>query len=260
MRSFEDGFIDIRDGDRYTTLINEILTSETYYQIWLVVNQLRNTYDVYIQGGAQFPNQTLIQRNAGFRKRTDAPLNRFLILNDLLRGQDPVYLDDLFIFPDGQNLDLPSSDWLLLDDFEDGNLDGWGLVGWTDHLLNDTELMFQIVRVLKANGLHENAGKLLDSVRPHSAPWSWGDRPWERVPRCRIAGLEEDRAAVLSILRSLNKSGYAERNFERYPEFDFIRDDPEFQELVGEMEARLNAQLARIEEMQAAGEIPGPFD
>jgi hypothetical protein len=260
MRSFEDGFIDIRDGDRYTTLINEILTSETYYQIWLVVNQFRNTYDVYIQGGAQFPKQTLIQRKAGFRKRTDAPLNRFLILNDLLRGQDPFYLDDLFIFPDGQNLDLPSSDWLLLDDFEDGNLDGWGIVGWTDHLFNDTELMFQIVRVLKANGLHENAGKLLDMMRARSAPWSWGDRPWERVPLCRIAVLEKDRAVVLSILRSINKSGYAERNFGRYPEFEFIRDDPEFQQLVGEMEARLDAQLARVEQMRSDGKIPIPFE
>jgi TolB-like protein len=260
MRSFEDGFIDIRDGDRYTTLINEILTSGTYYQIWLVVNQLRNTYDVYIQGGAQFPKQTLIQRNAAFRKRTDAPLNRFLIVNDLLRGCDPIYMDDLYIFPDGQNLDHPSSDWLLLDDFEDGNLDGWRIVGWTDYLLNDIEMVLQIVRVLQANGLQENAGKLLDIVRAHEVSWSWGDRPWERVPRCRIAGLEEDRAEVLAILRSINKSGYAERNFGRYPEFEFIRDDPEFQQLVGEMEARLDAQLARVEQMQSDGIIPIPFE
>jgi hypothetical protein len=260
MRSFEDGFIDIRDGDKYTSITNQILDSDTYYQIWWVVNQRRNTYDVYMQGGSQFPNRTLILRNLAFRKKTEATLKRLLIVNDLLRGHDPIYMDDFFIFPDGRNLDVPSSDWILVNDFEDGQLEDWAIAEWSNYLFENSELIFQVLRVLRVNGLNEEAENVVEFFRMLRGRWNLHDRPWEGVPLCRIAGLERDRPTLLSILREINATGYAERNFDRYPEFDFIRDDPEFQELVDEMEARLDAQLARVEKMQFDGDLPVPFE
>ena len=41
-----------------------------------------------------------------------------------------------------------------------------------------------------------------------------------------------------------------------YPQFDFLRDEPEFQELMAILHANLDQQLERIREMERNGEMP----
>lgn len=60
------------------------LESGQWYQIWYVVNnapkeQGGQTYDVYLQGGGEFPEQTLVYKNASFRMQREWPLTYFLM-------------------------------------------------------------------------------------------------------------------------------------------------------------------------------------
>ncbi|MAD17156.1 MAG: hypothetical protein CL579_13950 [Alteromonadaceae bacterium] len=62
----------------------EPLAPGVWYQIWYVVNnapkkQGGQTYDVYIQGGGEFPEQTLVYKNASFRMQREWPLTYFLM-------------------------------------------------------------------------------------------------------------------------------------------------------------------------------------
>ncbi len=55
-----------------------------WYKIWYVVNnapkkQGGQTYDVYLQGGSEFPEQTLVYKNASFRMQREWPLTYFLM-------------------------------------------------------------------------------------------------------------------------------------------------------------------------------------
>ncbi len=55
-----------------------------WYQMWYVVNnapkeQGGQTYDVYLQGGGEFPEQTLVYKNASFRMQREWPLTYFLM-------------------------------------------------------------------------------------------------------------------------------------------------------------------------------------
>ena len=55
-----------------------------WYKIWYVVNnapkkQGGQTYDVYLQGGGEFPEQTLVYKNASFRMQREWPLTYFLM-------------------------------------------------------------------------------------------------------------------------------------------------------------------------------------
>lgn len=62
----------------------EPLAPGVWYQIWYVVNNARvadggQTYDVYLQGGSEFPVQTLVYQGATFRMQREWPLTYFLM-------------------------------------------------------------------------------------------------------------------------------------------------------------------------------------
>lgn len=141
-----DGRIDIRgataDGTNYFNLMTEDdgIETQTYYEIWFVVDYLTNTFEQYVKGGTNYPEQTKMTwagfdpqtRAEGmvdkglFRAEPDTPLDTILFIStagnpsDGIKGKDPMYIDDLYIDPTGENLTSPSGPTgLVVLDFED---------------------------------------------------------------------------------------------------------------------------------------------
>ncbi len=117
-----NGGIDIRDGGSYVNLqdvnAGEGLDTQTWYEIWFVVNHGANTFEQYVRGGTDFPVQTKMTwegnegGNAAYRNQTVDPLDTLLFITsagntDLIKGKDPMYLDDFYVFPNGRNLNSP---------------------------------------------------------------------------------------------------------------------------------------------------------
>ena len=68
-------------------------------------------------------------------------------------------------------------------------------------------------------------------------------------------GLKEE---TLDAMRTaiIDRQNYSGTWMYAFPQFDFLRDEPEFQELVGIMHANLGRQFERIREMERNGEMP----
>jgi hypothetical protein len=86
-----------------------------WYNVWYVVNNALvvdggQTYDVYIQGG-EFPEQTLVYKNANFRMKREQPLIYFLANTNTGSHKKPygnggLAYDDIFMSK-GVNLNKP---------------------------------------------------------------------------------------------------------------------------------------------------------
>jgi hypothetical protein len=127
----EDGVLLYGDGERYGEVYASPLDTDTYYELWFVMDHPRNTFDLHVRGGKQFPDITRVAKNARYRAQTSETLD-YLVLTTTPgsaagapSGKDPGYLDDFYLFPQGERLETPGADWILLDDFEDGDTDGW---------------------------------------------------------------------------------------------------------------------------------------
>lgn len=85
------GALMVKVDNGYANIVNpktkadaKALVPGVWYQIWYVVNnnllsKNGQTYDVYIQGGAEFPHQTKVYSNAKFRMKREQPLIYFLM-------------------------------------------------------------------------------------------------------------------------------------------------------------------------------------
>ncbi len=85
-----DGTLMVRTGETYSKIYNpeqqrdaQPLQPDNWYAIWMVVNNapLRDggqKYDVYVQGGDEFPVQKLVYSSADFRMKRERPLIYFL--------------------------------------------------------------------------------------------------------------------------------------------------------------------------------------
>jgi hypothetical protein len=85
------GALMVKVDNGYANIINPLVNKEAkplvagvWYQIWYVVNNALKrdggqTYDVYIQGGKEFPLQTKVYSNATFRMKRELPLIYFLM-------------------------------------------------------------------------------------------------------------------------------------------------------------------------------------
>lgn len=127
-----DGVMSIRDGSEFLQPVSHApLATDTYYELWFVINHPANTYDLHIRGGTEFPEITLAYSGAAYRTPTLEALDRFILITTtgsaltVLKGRDPAYFDDLYLFSEGENLDRPGEGWILLDDFEDGDARDW---------------------------------------------------------------------------------------------------------------------------------------
>jgi hypothetical protein len=125
------GRMEYRDGDRYKIMYPFPFDTDTYYEIWFVIDHSNNTFDLYIRGGSQFPNVTKLATAAKYRHETLNTLDSLLLiagtdsLNIQRGGRDPVFFDDFYAYPDGVILDSPDDRWVLLDNFETGRTDNW---------------------------------------------------------------------------------------------------------------------------------------
>lgn len=84
-----DGTLLVRKDDWYQPIINPQtgtfatpLQTDTWYDVWMVVNNQPKslggqTYDLYIQGGEEFPSQQKVFTNADFRMQREQPLIYF---------------------------------------------------------------------------------------------------------------------------------------------------------------------------------------
>lgn len=116
------GVMDVHDGG-YTAVGlddgeggKQPMATDTWYSLWYVIRHGQNTFDLYIQGGDQFPEQTLLYENAEYRKKTFEPLITFAIttsagnLADGLKSLDNGYFDDIYVDITGANLTSPVGD------------------------------------------------------------------------------------------------------------------------------------------------------
>jgi len=112
---YENGFrivsslnqAEVRDGDRYVAVSEDLLQLETWYEIWMVINNSTDTYDVYIQGGSNYPEQTLLMSDITFRNGTTSPIASFSISYNSDYCEGTFFMDDIHIDSSGVNLTRP---------------------------------------------------------------------------------------------------------------------------------------------------------
>ena len=122
-----DGTLEVYDASGYekisnpaTNTIANPMATNTWYETWMVINNGGKasggqTYDVYVRGGPQFPEQTLVYENAGFRNDRENTLTHFLAISNAgadsttnFYGTGALLWDNLFVFP-GEELSAPVS-------------------------------------------------------------------------------------------------------------------------------------------------------
>ncbi len=121
-----NGGIDIRSDGDYINLqdvdAGEAMDTQTWYEFWFVVKPGEWTFSQYIRGGTDYPTQTLVYEDAGFRNDTTDPLDTILIITsagnvETVKGKNPMYVDDFYVDLTGENLSTPGG-FIKIDDFE----------------------------------------------------------------------------------------------------------------------------------------------
>ncbi len=113
---FTNATFDVYNQSRYETF--GFPEQGTWYNVWMVVNAADNSYELYMQGGLDYPEQTRIMSFDGnetfiMRSRASDPIVRFGIIHNINSievsfPREPMYLDDLYIDYSGKNLDFPT--------------------------------------------------------------------------------------------------------------------------------------------------------
>jgi hypothetical protein len=129
-----DNSFDIYDGDRqeadpsrlkgYQKIRDEVqqLTGGVWYELWMVVDTFNLTYQLWVKGGPEYPDQTLVYPFGGdttkfvsWRNTTLDFLDVFVITTSAgnnfqgAKGLDPTYFDDLYVNVDGIDLTSPAA-------------------------------------------------------------------------------------------------------------------------------------------------------
>jgi hypothetical protein len=108
MMRVNNGLFDVRDGAGFTTGV--AIQPNTWYNVWAVVNQSLDTFDVYLTSGfAGATPADQVAANAAFRVGTTSDLVSFVALVQGFTGApatSKVRLDDLYQF-DGVYLANP---------------------------------------------------------------------------------------------------------------------------------------------------------
>jgi len=118
-----DGTLMIKTDDGYEKVINpqtgqaaKPMQEDIWYELWYVVNNARaknggQKYDLYLQGGSEFPTQTKVYSDADFRMKRELPLIYFLANSNTGSKKKPygnggVRYDDIYMSP-GEDLSSP---------------------------------------------------------------------------------------------------------------------------------------------------------
>jgi rhamnogalacturonyl hydrolase YesR len=102
-----------RSGNTYQEISDDLVQLETWYEVWTVINNADDTYDVYVRGGSNFREQTLLRANIPFRNGTSQSILRYVLTLNPSQGnassRGSVCFDDLAIDLSGVNLTRPSA-------------------------------------------------------------------------------------------------------------------------------------------------------
>lgn len=135
------GLLEIRDFDQYVIVSAQPVENLTWYEIWLVHDNDKLSYDVWIRGGDEFPDATLVFDDAFYRYQVGM-VDSFVILqstgpNTLPFGNSGLLLDDIYVDYSGENLDPPlppSETWAGYPVSSAGDADTEGFIGWINVL------------------------------------------------------------------------------------------------------------------------------
>ncbi len=109
-----DGTLMVRKGEGYAKIFNQQanrdakpLQTNSWYEVWYIVNNKKaseggQTYDVYLRGSDEFPQQQKVYTNANFRMQRELPLIYFLTNcntgpSDKPYGNGGLRYDDLYM-------------------------------------------------------------------------------------------------------------------------------------------------------------------
>jgi hypothetical protein len=134
------GVFEVRDLDEYIVASEEQIELLTWYHVWLVHDNIDLSYDMYIQGGSLFPQQTLLYEDALYR----AGIGEMEVLTIFQStgsssqpfGNSDFYLDDIYIDYAGQNLESPvggvepDPTWAGWSVNSAGDVNTEGFLGW----------------------------------------------------------------------------------------------------------------------------------
>lgn len=155
--------LEARSGDKYVVLSKDFLELGSWYEVWTVVDNTRDTYDIYLRGGSNYPLQTQVGEDVPFRNGTGQSLARFAVSFNGALSDGTFYLDDVYLDPSGLNLSRPA-------EVGQPNYSPWARTG------KDRE------NGSKATYL----GKIWDSAFPwiyHDGLGAWGYILFDDVPR-----------------------------------------------------------------------------
>jgi hypothetical protein len=96
-----------RNGDSYVPISGKILQLGTWYEVWMVFDNGSDTYDIYIKGGSNFPEQMLLQSGIAFRNGTKAALSSYAVSYNTDYCEGSFFMDDLHVDTSGVNLTRP---------------------------------------------------------------------------------------------------------------------------------------------------------
>jgi hypothetical protein len=112
---FNNATFDVYNQSRFETF--GFPEMNLWYHVWKVVNAANNTYEIYMQGGLDYPEQTRVMTFDGnetffMRNRASDPIVRFAIIHNINSievsfPREPMYIDNLYIDYSGVNLEIP---------------------------------------------------------------------------------------------------------------------------------------------------------
>lgn len=108
------GVLDFYNNTGYTAVdgVDTSYPVKTWLQVWQVVDQANNSYDVWVKGGTKWTTPTKLVSGAIFRKKGTDPLVRFSARASTgaptnPSSLEPTYFDDIYVDMTGENITVP---------------------------------------------------------------------------------------------------------------------------------------------------------
>lgn len=110
---YQSNLFEARSGGSYVPISRDLAQLETWYEVWTVIDNASDTYDVHVRGGSNYREQTLLRADIPFRNGTTQSIIRYVLTLNPSQGtaisRGSVCLDDLNIDLTGENLTRPAT-------------------------------------------------------------------------------------------------------------------------------------------------------